>query len=481
MKASGTRHPATFCALISLALGSVAHATLDGYWPVVETTGTIVDNAVAGGTDATLFNGATFLTDPTRGQVLSFDGVDGYADAGMISQLTLTNNFTWSFWALNETDPVALPNVTILGNRYAPPGSPTEYTPREFTKFTPTNFEYHRNATGQNVNYPDFFNPDLWAHVSVVKQADHLISYRNGLVNGVTKITEGQNNPHPLYFGGDKTVENWTGKLDDVAVWTDALPASSISGIARGTFNPTTAPASSTVTLQNVLSENFQSGLANWTPTDRGLENNFPAGYNPPATAGGQLSLGGTTNNQFWYGSSIESNTRFSSSLETLITVDRVSLAGTGTAFRSSLWLLGDDAHYLHFAQNSGENGWQWNARDDGGVGTLLPTGSGNNIAELDSLDGDLGLHTMSIRLIPTGTVGEVNMFMFLDGTLVAGQGFSNFPEDFVVVLTGQARATNDSVNAVFDNVVVQQVPEPTSTFLLVAGLAGLTLCRRRK
>jgi hypothetical protein len=475
MIANGPRQSAVFSAFISLVISCTGYATLDGYWPVTETSGTIVDNTVASGTDATLFSGATFLTDPERGQVLTFDGIDAYADAGMIAQLTLTNNFTWSFWLLNQTDPVSLPNSTILGNRYAPPGSPTEYTPREFTKFTPTNFEYHRNATAQNVNYPDYANPSLWTHVSVVKQAEYLISYRNGLINGVTRITEGQNNPHPLYFGGDKTAENWTGRLDDIAIWSDALPTSSVVGLAKATYNPTNAPTFDTPpTLQTTFSDSFASGLTNWTPSNRGLEANAPAGYNPPDTTGAQVSLSGTTNSQYWFGNSIESNARYNSTLETLITVDRISLAGSGTAYRSSLWILGDDAHYLHYSQNVGETGWQWNARDDGGVGSLLPTGSGNNIPALDPLDTDLGLHTMSIRLIPTGAIGEVNMLMYLDGIFVSGQGFSNFPSDFSVVLTGQARAIGDSVNAIFDNVLVQQVPEPTTATFLLIGLLGI-------
>jgi Concanavalin A-like lectin/glucanases superfamily len=482
MIANGPRQSAALTALFVLVTVSTSRATLDGYWPVTEISGTNVDNTVATGTDATLFSGATFLTDPERGQVLAFDGIDGYADAGMIPQLTLTNSFTWSFWLLNQTDPVTLPNTVILGNRYAPPGSPTEYVPREFTKFTPTNFEYHRNGTAQNVNYPDYANPSLWTHVSVVKQADYLISYRNGLINGITRITEGQNNPHPLYFGGDKTVENWTGKLDDIAIWSDALPTSTVVGLAKGVYNPPTAPTTATPpTLQPIFSDSFQTGLTNWIPTNRGLENNAPAGYNPPDATGAQVSLSGTTNSQFWFGNSIESNQRFSSTLETLITVDRISLSGSGTAFRSSLWILGDDAHYLHYSQDVGETGWQWNARDDSGVGTLLPTGSGNNIPSLDALDADLGLHSMSIRLIPTGTLGEVNMLMYLDGTLVAGQGFSSFPSDFSIVLTGQARAIGDSVNAIFDNVLVEQIPEPTTAALFLTGLLGIISRARRR
>jgi hypothetical protein len=143
------------------------------------------------------------------------------------------------------------------------------------------------------------------------------------------------------------------------------------------------------------------------------------------------------------------------------------------------LWVLGNDGHYLHFAQDRNETGWEWNARDDGGLGTLNPTGSGNNIVELDSLDADAGLHSMRIQVVPTGTAGSVNMFMFLDNTLVAGRAFTNFPSDFAVVLTGQGRTNGDSVNAIFDNVVVQQVPEPTAATLLLLG--GLVAGVRRR
>jgi len=152
-------HPWVLSSIISAVFVSTASAALDGYWPVTETGGTTIDNVVIGGTDASLFNGATPFTDATRGQVLSFVGGGSYADAGTIPQLTLTNDYTWAFWAFNESDPVTQGTVTMLGNRYAPPGAPNEYAPREFTKFTPTAFEYHRDAAGENLNYPDFTIP----------------------------------------------------------------------------------------------------------------------------------------------------------------------------------------------------------------------------------------------------------------------------------------------------------------------------------
>jgi hypothetical protein len=304
--------------------------------------------------------------------------------------------------------------------------------------------------------------------------------YRNGLASG-NNVATGSAGAPPLYFGGDADAgENWQGLMDDVAVWTDGLPTQSIAGLAGGMYDPQTAPTTGPAgpLAAVIFSDDFTADAvdtAKWAVTDRGLENNAPAGYDPPSTTANpdQLTLGGATSSQYWYGSSLESVPSFDSSQATVVTVDRVSLSGSGTAWRSSLWILGDDDHYLHFAQNVGENGWQYNANDAGGVGTLGPTGGGNNLVLLDPLDGDGGAHEMMVHVAPTGTAGEVNMEMYLDGDLVGVHGFSNFPAEFKVVLTGQARAGSDTVSAVFDNLSVT-VPEPGTIFML-AGL-GLSL-----
>ena len=127
------------------------------------------------------------------------------------------------------------------------------------------------------------------------------------------------------------------------------------------------------------------------------------------------MVLGGTTNSQYWFGGSLESVSLYDATKVTEVSVDRVLISGTGSAFRSSLWILGDDTHYLHLSQNVNEGGWTWNSRDDGGQGGLNATGGGNNITPLDSLDGDLGLHNMKIRMEPTGDPGDINMMMYID------------------------------------------------------------------
>ncbi len=292
----------------------------------------------------------------------------------------------------------------------------------------------------------------------MVKKGAAFTYYRNGVTLNQGTATGTLPAATPLYFGGDAAVgaESWRGRLDDVATWKAALPLRAINSLARNIYTPDAAPLVAVPpTLTPLMSDDFSGTLAKWTATNRGLESNAAAGYNPPLIDAGILTLGGTTGSQYWFGSSLESVETFDSRVETEVSVRRVALQKTGSAARTSLWILGDNAHYLHFSQNLGENGWQYNARDDGGLGTLNPTGGGNNLPLLDTLDTSEGEHLMALRVIPGTIPGYVNVQILLNGQTVGTQGFTNFPIGFKVVLTGQARAINDTVTAQFDDVAV--------------------------
>ncbi|RYD61123.1 MAG: LamG domain-containing protein, partial [Verrucomicrobiaceae bacterium] len=166
---------------------------------------------------------------------------------------------------------------------------------REFIKFTPNAFEYHRNDCGENVDYVD--QPvGTWVHNVVVKQGNTLNYFRDGRLSNTRTITQGLNNPLPFYMGGNKTGENWKGLMDDVAIWSDALPVTAVAQLARGGATPLTASTTAS-SLTTVFSETFSADLdpQKWTATNRGLENNGPASYNEPKVEDGKLTLGGTT------------------------------------------------------------------------------------------------------------------------------------------------------------------------------------------
>ena len=221
---------------------------LYGYWPLSETTGTTAPNLAAGGTAGALFTGATWVTDGTRGQVLNLDGVDGYVNAGTVPVITVASNFTWSFWAYS----LQTGGNVIVGNRFSTSG--TDWSPREFIKFTSDQLQYDHNAV-EFINYTDV-PTNVWAHHAIVKQGSTFTYYRNGVAGGTLTISVPQANAQPFYFGGDKTNENWAGKLDDIAVWTKALPATSISSLAAGSVTPLTAPTgSSSVPLTTSLAQ----------------------------------------------------------------------------------------------------------------------------------------------------------------------------------------------------------------------------------
>ena len=429
--------------------GQVLRA-LTNYWPLEEGTGTTSANSVPGGMEATLKGGSTWSVDPQRGKVVAFDGAAGtHATAGMIGPIAPEDDFTWSFW-LKPATTQAVNNDVIFGNRLPNEG---------WFKFTPNAFEFRDlpASFNTNLNYPNF-TTGVWSHSAVVKRGGLFTYYRDGVasINGVANGTLPADTP--VYFGGDPAAgEEWEGSLDEPALFRAPLPSETIAKLADGSLKPDTAPLLITApVLATVLSDNFSTNLANWTVSNRGLENNAAAGYDAPVITAGAVVLGGTTTSQYWFGSSLESVKTFDTRQPAEVTVKRVALTGSGTAYRSSVWIHGGDSHYLHLSQNVGEGGWSYNARAASGIGNLNPTGGGNNLVLLDPIDGDQEVHTITLRLIPAGGAGKVNIEMFVDGILAAVHGFTTFPNGFRLILTGQGRATGDMVSASFDDVVIK-------------------------
>jgi len=204
---------------------------------------------------------------------------------------------------------------------------------------------------------------------------------------------------------------------------------------------------------------------AKWDVLPADFEVGFGTYTADTTTNADQLTIAGVNDGgSYWGGTTLQSVNTFSSGEETTVEVDRVSLSGSGTAWRSSLWIWQNNTHYLHFAQNVGENGWQYNPSNAGG---------GTNIAPFDGQDGDGGFKTMKLVYKPLGGT-NADVEIYLDDVLGATHSFTDWDNsvDFHVRLSGMARfAPADTVSAVFDNFSAQTpvVPEPSS--LLLAGL----------
>jgi len=170
-------------------------------------------------------DGSVWVEDAERGMVISFNGeaTGAYVRAGTIPQMTLTNDFTWVFWAKQDAGNTTT-NDIIFGNRKDE--NAVDFVPRQFIKFTPTKFEWHMNGNGNdNLEYDDI-PADVWLHHVVVKDGDQLTYYRNGAVANSGTFTQPLDFPQPLFFGGDNegaSGENWRGFLSDARIYNKAL------------------------------------------------------------------------------------------------------------------------------------------------------------------------------------------------------------------------------------------------------------------
>jgi hypothetical protein len=81
-------------------------------------------------------------------------------------------------------------------------------------------------------------NQNTWEHWAVTQSGTSVTFYRNGnaVHNGTINTTMADNN-QPLYIGnrGDSQLD-WLGRLDDVAIFNEALNASQINDIRNGDF-----------------------------------------------------------------------------------------------------------------------------------------------------------------------------------------------------------------------------------------------------
>lgn len=197
-----------------------------GYWRMDETSGDVVPDLSGKGNNGKIVNNAagSWVTDAQRGTVYKATGTNVINFGTILPAMSTNSDFTWSLWIKSAETGTAstADNNIVFGNRYNTAGA--DFAPREFIKFTPSQFEWHFNGAGQNVNYADFVT-NVWTHHLVVKKGTALTYYRDGQQANTGTITGTPKNPQPLYLGGQGTLERWRGLADEVAIFDRALTA----------------------------------------------------------------------------------------------------------------------------------------------------------------------------------------------------------------------------------------------------------------
>jgi hypothetical protein len=169
-----------------------------------------------------------------------------------------------------------------------------------------------------------------------------------------------------------------------------------------------------------------------WLVMDMGLESDAPSGI-AAQVAGGALKFSGTTPVDYWAARTLMSRGGFTvgkgQRLE--VQVERTSLEAKGSGARSSLWLWVDPQSYVMFSQDTERGHWSYNV--DG------RRGSGEELLKST----ELGRHVMG--MVHDGSA----VHLLLDGKEL-GTVPVPWTEGIRVCLTGQARATGDSLTTTF-------------------------------
>lgn len=214
-------------AAVGILSGS-AQAALIHHWEFDEGTGLIAADSV--GSENGDIIGATWSSDATRSSFLSFDGTNDYVNPTLVLPLmTTTNDFSWAVW-VNAQETIKTGSIIIGNRRDSAGGNPS---PLEFTKLTPTAFEWRPNNTPTNADTTDL-PANTWVHLAVVKDGDTIQTYYNGVADASVTFTEDFVNTTPFFIGGDnggRGIEYFRGFIDDVRIYNSALTPTEVASL----------------------------------------------------------------------------------------------------------------------------------------------------------------------------------------------------------------------------------------------------------
>ena len=212
-----------------------ASADLVGAWNFNEGSGAVVAadaSMLLPAANGTLKSGASMVTDPTRGSVLSVNGsASGYVDCGNAAKFSMSNAVTIMAWIKpSRTDTAWL---CVAGKGAGP---------RIFQQSNGVVFAC--NLGSQDWNHSNaqggwgILTTGTWYHIAGTYDGSMLRVYINGVLIGTT-ATSGTiwQVADPFTIGGLGVNNSFPGCIDDVGIWNEALLVGATDGSEPGTIN----------------------------------------------------------------------------------------------------------------------------------------------------------------------------------------------------------------------------------------------------
>jgi large repetitive protein len=248
--------------VVAASCTNVSSAALVGLWRFNQNQFLAADHS-GNGNHATKNGNAAWVFDGVRNSgVMSFDGNNDSLSAPDSASLSVTGDITLAAW-------VNVGNTIGGGSNWRGLlGKGSGSHPASYQFFfnqgnlvpvllrgtgIPANTVISAGATVPNEN--------TWEHWAMTQSGTAVTFYRNGNVvhNGTISTTMADDNS-PLFIGnrGDSQLD-WLGRLDDVAIFNEALSQSQIGDIRNGDYTEFGVPEPSTALLV-VLA----TGLAGW-------------------------------------------------------------------------------------------------------------------------------------------------------------------------------------------------------------------------
>ncbi len=398
-------------------------AGLMGYWSFDDDVGAVLVDDSGRGNDGTIINSPSLVAghSAVAGDMsLDFDG-SNYVLLGNLADLKIAGDQTIMMWVY-PTD-IAAARQNPYAKAYGGSGTITQ-------EMSGSPNYYYGTGGGNGGSYQSHGGPGLtenaWNHMTLVRDLtnDELRWYVNGLATArVATYNPAVPGDNPAYFAAGY-VSRYRGRIDDAAIWNEALSGVQVSAIANGLATPTSGAGE-----VNVVGYTYSAApnAHNDAYMDEGKDGGSPAG---DLTDG--LLTGGSAVHAY-----DDSRVGWTSTTPVEIIFD------LGQTVNVTDMMIG--YHY-----QAGNN----DAPDD----VLISfSNDGTVFSTPTTYDGFTSLAWRSDLFIDLYDTRASHVKLYFDG------GTANGLSKYII-----------------DEVAFFSIPEPSTACLLLLGIAGIAACRRR-